>query len=116
MDPQEEIENGIEHLVRQEVIRIVEADGQDDFSFKEGLADLVEDLPGGTTQRRREVSEELEMNPGQYREEGLFALAVHIDRDHPFGGLFHFGKDSLHAVVFPVPGSPRRMVLTGRAP
>jgi len=101
--PKQDIEHIVEQPFRHEVIGIIEADCQDNLPLHHGLSDLVEELPPGVSQDRRGVPEEAGMDLRQDGIERSLTLAVHIDRNHPPGGLLRLGKDPLHAGGLPGP-------------
>jgi len=52
------------------------------------------------------VPEEAGMNLRQDGIERSLTLAIHIDRNHPLGGLLRFGKDPFHAGGLSGPREP----------
>ena len=101
--PKQDIQHVVEQPFRHEVVGIIEADCQHHLPLHHSLPNLVEELPAGVSQDRRGVPEETGMDLRQDGIERSLTLAVHIDRNHPLGGLLHLGKDPLHAGSLPGP-------------
>lgn len=99
----QDIQHIVEQPFRHEVVGIIEADCQHHLSLHHGFPDLMEELPTGVSQDWRGVPEEPGMDLRQDGIERSLTLAVHIDRNHPPGGLLRLGKDPLHAGSLPGP-------------
>jgi len=84
VEPEEGIEDRVEQPVREEVIGVVEADGEDQFPLREAPADPIEHGPRRAPQGRRRVAIHAEMDPGQNGKESPLGLAVHVHGKDPF--------------------------------
>jgi len=97
VEPKEGVEDRVEQPVREEVIGVVEADGEDQFPVHEAPADPIEDGPGRAPERGRDMAVDAGVDPGEDGEEGPLGLAVHVHGEDPLrrhSGLREYPLDA----------------------